>query len=67
MEWIKVSERLPEPESFYLVHQTGRGTFLMYYGKAAENRYNWFYKDEEIKPYLQPTHWMPLPALPKEG
>lgn len=58
-EWIPVSERLPEDSGFYLVHHKG--------GFVSER---YFYEDApEIFAQVQNypvTHWMPLPAAPKE-
>jgi hypothetical protein len=58
-EWIPVSERLPEDSGYYLVHHKD--------GFVSER---YFYEDApEIFAQVRNcpvTHWMPLPAAPKE-
>ena len=57
-QWIKCSERLPEEEGYYL---TGRPRW-------PYARRDWFSQNSNgfIHCVWRPTHWMPLPELPKE-
>lgn len=69
-EWVSVADALPEPESFYLVVANKGSIFMMYYGLgrdylSGEMINCWFYNDAEVKPYLDPTHWQPLPKMPE--
>ena len=64
--WIPVTERLPETFKHVLVnipgmtpHPTVQEAFLEKNGMWYSNGFR--YSAEEI------THWMPLPAAPKEG
>ena len=54
--WIPVTERLPEPGSVVLAYSSELFTVIAYYNDDEE----WDIPDPEI------THWMPLPAPPKE-
>ena len=62
MEWIKISERLPEDIGHYLVYYKEcdigciAWSFYNSLGQWASS-YNTFYEDI--------THWMPLPEPPK--
>lgn len=68
MEWIKVSDRLPDTEGFYLVSMKHP------LAKQASVASRWFYLYEgkfyntslniDITEYI--THWMPLPNPAKD-
>lgn len=64
MEWRSVNNK-PKLESFYLVYVHERGVFMMYYGMYNDKENGWFYNDDFIRPYMQPSHWMELPDPPK--
>ena len=59
MEWIKITDRLPKKEDYYLIWD---GEYLDYARYDVE-RNQWH--DEEITIYEDVTHWMPLPEPPK--
>lgn len=62
--WIPVTERLPEESGNYLI--VDDGTIMeAYYGKEWAGD-NWTDPVEMYMTY-HPTHWMPLPELPKDG
>ena len=79
MRWIPVEERLPEEQGQYIVFADGKVTTDCYC--VCENIKRWlsydggfnaFYidpyssKPTREPPYPRVTHWMPLPAVPKE-
>lgn len=57
MNWIKVSDRLPDDESDVLVFD-GYSYYLVWY----ENK---IYGLADSTPLKGVTHWMPLPEPPK--
>lgn len=63
-QWISVEERLPEKESSCLAC-ANKGVHKMYYGLNSDNNYKWFIHDEPVRPYMIPSHWMPLPDPPE--
>ncbi|MFM4572228.1 DUF551 domain-containing protein, partial [Klebsiella pneumoniae] len=62
-KWIPVSERMPEAEGHYLVWANASRidgycdhlAIATYQGGEWSNEFNWLV-----------THWMPLPAAPRE-
>ena len=79
MRWIPVEERLPEAEGIYAVCMDGEvkwDAYCMFGGKGRwlcyDRRLNVLYIDPYSSeptrepPYPRITHWMPLPAVPKE-
>ena len=79
MRWIPVEERLPEEEGVYIVCVDGEvkwDAYCMFEGVERwlcyDGRLNALYIDpysSKLKrepPYPRVTHWMPLPAAPKE-
>ena len=79
MRWIPVEERLPEEEGTYAVCVDGEvkwDAYCMFGGKGRwlcyDGRLNALYIDPYSSeptrepPYPRVTHWMPLPAVPKE-
>jgi hypothetical protein len=54
------------------------GTWFLAFGKHSRDRCtmmvicwdgdpDWVSADDGYRPYLSPTHWMPLPNPPKQG
>ncbi len=79
MRWIPVEERLPEEEGVYIVCVDGEvkwDAYCMFEGVERwlcyDGRLNALYIDPYSSkltrepPYPRVTHWMPLPAAPKE-
>jgi len=67
MEWISVKERLPESKQHVLVYDGDIHItkFIQTTDKRYKVRHGYF--DTSDGDYLEiVTHWMPLPALPKE-
>ena len=66
-EWIPVTERLPQPETFAIV-ATKDGVCEALYGLGGIESPNdppyWSVRDYGE---VWPTHWMPLPAPPTDG
>lgn len=71
MNWIKVSERLPEDGANVCFYNEDRdsifggyfqkeGTAIVPNNSFRENLDDWWFDEEKI------THWMPLPDLPKD-
>lgn len=59
-KWTSVDESLPEKEGFYLAHRKDDGwphIEVIWYGSGCLWNYIWTH---------EVTHWMPLPAPPKE-
>jgi len=65
-DWIPTSERLPESNTTVLVVANKGSIFMMYFGLGNSGVDEWFHNDCEIRPYMIPKYWMPLPELPKE-
>lgn len=66
MEWIKVTERLPEHERSVLVIvlcDDGSTYDIAHYD---ENRKRWF-DESDYDASIYPTHWQPLPAQPDKS
>lgn len=74
MEWIPVSERLPDknnPVLVYCTNTTIGGGYITHIGSFNSGKY-WFLRAEPgiatfpVREW-QVTHWMPLPEPPKEA
>lgn len=68
MEWIKVTDRLPENEDWVLVVSHIRGEPLVEMGcyvNCVEYQ-GWEAIDSFLDRPCNVTHWMPLPEPPKE-
>jgi hypothetical protein len=63
--WIPVTERLPEENVVVLVFG-GKSIYTAYYGKSKYGGGLVWHKLNSKNHYCNPTHWMPLPELPKE-
>lgn len=66
MNWIKTSERLPEPGENVLVLDKGLEMNVAYL--SAPTNFGSVWKDSIKYRVYKPeiTHWMPLPEPPKE-
>ena len=67
MEWIPITERLPEPDVDVLfAHRVVRVEILCVEQgfMDVEGR---FYIQTTTVARVHPTHWMPLPDPPREG
>lgn len=62
--WIPVTERLPKYGERVLVFG-GVTMYVAYYDKNRYGGESW-HKLNSKSHYCNPTHWMPLPELPKE-
>jgi len=65
MKWISVKDKLPEELTPVMVWDQG---FFDYGVGVAEVRawgdgYGWVY-DGEVRTFLEPTHWAPMPDAP---
>lgn len=61
MDWILVSERLPEPETQALVAFKGGGVYSVDVGRKGEG----FFIDDCWHLWTMATHWMPMPEPPR--
>ena len=61
MEWIPVTERLPESDVVVLVCGSRGGVYTAYMHCPG-----YWHKLNSKSHYCNPTHWMPLPEPPKE-
>lgn len=59
MNWIEVSERLPEYTGIYLIFSSWNKTDTAFYNQDGKN-FSWPYSSEI-------THWQPLPEPPTEA
>jgi len=60
LRWIPVTERLPEDEEHVIVLEKDGKRDLAWHN-SLDYWQNWYRIIREV------THWMPLPALPKEA
>ena len=60
VEWIPVTERLPENGCYVLAYEDGDILLASYSGGE------WLLRDMYEIVELNPTYWMPLPEPPKE-
>jgi len=76
-QWIKVEDRLPENDDLVLVFNHKDGIHAGYFDQEEFHGYweddkNYFVTNSgwntyyEWAPYTSPTHWMPLPEVPKD-
>lgn len=62
--WISVKDRLPEKNWVYIIYN-GENVFPAYY-ERGRRKSEWTDNYEGYCDF-EATHWMPLPAPPKEG
>ena len=63
--WIAVSERLPEPGTDVLAYGVNHRSHS--YVVAGVFSGTWASQETEEATRFEPTHWMPLPAVPSAG
>lgn len=63
--WIPVGERLPEIATDVLVYGLNHGSAS--YTVAGLFSGSWASQETEETTRFEPTHWMPLPSVPKGG
>ena len=67
--WIPVTERLPDKDGTYIVHfatkSVGDAEYESIYGSFGYWRDISWDDDADWFPYVDVTHWMPLPEPPK--
>lgn len=62
MEWIKCSERMPEPGTLVIIMQVGfHVPYVGWWNPPGSD--GWEIRDKYNEPE-DVTHWMPLPDLP---
>ncbi len=67
MNWIKVTDKLPESDNSFLVYDTYNGVVVRPF-----NKFHNCWDDEDGDDYYcdavggKITHWMPLPNEPKQ-
>lgn len=59
-EWISVKDRLPDYDTPVLIHGSHGGIY------TAKYKENGWWKLNSHDHRCSPTHWMPLPPVPKE-
>lgn len=57
-EWISVKERLPEENELVLIYQPKAGNWV-----SSHDKHGWGMWENGLT--CEPTHWMPLPEVPK--
>lgn len=64
-EWIPVSDRLPEDSGYYLVVYQDKynGSILIAFDMYVKCKAGEWWENDFMRDV---THWMPLPAAPKE-
>ncbi|HXT83635.1 MAG TPA: DUF551 domain-containing protein [Verrucomicrobiae bacterium] len=61
-EWISVNDKLPPFQTDVLVVEDEHICIAIYWDNSnIDEKNNWSYHGGEVIP----THWMPLPELPK--
>ncbi|HCC8344786.1 TPA: DUF551 domain-containing protein [Klebsiella pneumoniae] len=65
--WIPVSERMPELDTRVLLYFSDYSGHIEdgCIGDEGDGPYHYFFDGDSLS--HEPTHWMPLPAGPKEG
>ena len=65
IQWISVSERLPNKTMRCLVYGSGGGIYTAEFIKSGD--WHKWHKLNSKNHYCNPTHWMPLPEPPSNG
>ena len=68
IEWIPVTERLPEEVGRFLVYGNRGGIYTAEFRKFGDfgGEYPHWHKLNSKSHYCEPTHWMPLPEPPAD-
>lgn len=67
MNWIKVTDRLPEKDERVLCFEFGIIITAKYIKRKSNSKALVFMDEQDEQPLeLFPTHWMPLPEPPKD-
>ena len=63
-EWIRVEDRLPSEDAYYLVYWSDNEISTLDWFIHKSNS-GWNYSPSEMNNNITVTHWMPLPEPPK--
>lgn len=67
MDWISVKDRLPENDDYVLIFNPKDGIHIGSFDSEDVSNYDSGWNNcYEWAPYMDPTHWMPLPSAPKD-
>lgn len=66
-QWIPVTERLPEREKDVLVYDADNDEMHVWAFFCDADGDGWVDAAGDMRPWLDATHWMPLPEQPKDG
>ena len=64
--WVACSERMPELDTRVLLYFSDYGGHIEdgCIGEEGDGHYHYFFDGDSLR--SEPTHWMPLPAAPKQ-
>ena len=65
--WIPVTERLPEREKDVLVYDVDNDEMHVWAFFCDADGDGWVDAAGDMRPWLDATHWMPLPKTPEDG
>lgn len=66
-KWIPVTERLPEREKDVLVYDVDNDEMHVWAFFCDADGDGWVDAAGDMRPWLDATHWMPLPKTPEDG
>ena len=66
-KWIPVTERLPEREKDVLVYDADNDEMHVWAFFCDADGDGWVDAAGNMRPWLDATHWMPLPKPPEDG